>query len=143
MFSLLTKPFRVAMLCLSVLNTGVAIVRLVSELTICLKKCLSSKQPEKLVAEEEKECEICQFCNENNPLDKSAEVEMFLFKSQLLESMTSMLSPPPSEVKWATLHPIASSFASGKNQWFKPTPFEMLFYGRSQAFSAYRRILSP
>ena len=121
MFSFLTKPFRIAMLCLSVLNTGVAIMGLQLFAWWQMTHDLSEEMPffeaAKLVAHGKEECEICQFCNENNPMDKSAEVEMFLFKSQLLylSSMTSTLSPPPSghSVKWVTLHPIPSSFASG------------------------------
>ena len=121
MFSFLTKPFRIATLCWSMLNTGVAMMALQlfawCQMTHDLSQDMPFLEAAKLVSEGKEDCEICQFCNENNPMDKSAEVEMVLYKSQLLylSPMPSGLSFPPSthSIKWATLYPPISSFVSG------------------------------
>ena len=88
MLRCITKPFQVVLLVCSVLNTGALILGLQLFAWFQMSKDLSQELPllqaVERVASGEESCEICYFCNENNPLNDKGSDELVIFEPPLL-----------------------------------------------------------
>lgn len=121
MFTTLTRAFRIVMLSWAVLNTGVLIMGLQlfawCQMTHDLSRDMPLSVAVKLVSEGKQDCKICQFCDENNPMDGSENMELALLKSQLLylsPTPTCILDSPSKHSETCEPHyPVFSSFVLG------------------------------
>ncbi len=88
MLRIITRSFRVAVLCWALLNTGLLIVVIQLFAWFQMSKDLSPELPVlqamELVASGKEECEICHFCTANNPVNDKGSDEIIVFKLPLL-----------------------------------------------------------
>ena len=121
MFSSIIRPFRIGILCWSVLNTGVVILGLQFFAWFQMTHDLSREMPLweaiKLVTDGEEDCDICKFCSENNPMEDGGQAEMVPYKSQLLylSPIPTCIVNSPAEYskQWEPHYPMFSGFVSG------------------------------